>query len=349
MSEDENGALPEPLVAADVDLKNFPFTPMFRARLFGSSFHANATDAEWRAGVTLWLKSWDQVPAGTLPNDEVALCRLAELGRDIKAWHRVKAVALHGWFRCSDNRLHHKVVAEGINTAWTSKQSQHAKTAAARAAKAKAREAKLAAERAAEAAGDGDGNSSVAASVTEPVTGSVTESVTDNVTSPVTGSNRTEQNITEDSDANASGAGAPADPVKELWDRALAILGKGQRTLLGKLRKEHGDPAVLSAIVACDADHPSDPVAFFIACCKRHSEQGHGRRGSGDFERKQREGVDDRERGKAIMRAFVAGDMDGPGAGAGFTGRGGPIIDLVPESVDPGHPSADRIMSRSGH
>lgn len=126
---------PEPLVPAEVDLRDFPFTPMFRARLFGSQFHANANDAEWRAGVTLWLKSWDQVPAGSLPTDDVALCRLAELGRDLKTWKRIKGLALHGWIECSDGRLHHKVVAEGVNDAWARKLAQRDRTEKARAAR----------------------------------------------------------------------------------------------------------------------------------------------------------------------------------------------------------------------
>ena len=104
--------LPDPLVPSAVDLKNFPFTPMYRSRLFGSSFHARANDAEWRAGVTLWLKSQDQVPAGSLPNDDIDLCRLAELGRDVKAWRKVKDMALHGWALCSDGRLYHPIMAE---------------------------------------------------------------------------------------------------------------------------------------------------------------------------------------------------------------------------------------------
>jgi hypothetical protein len=108
----------DPIVPSDVDLRGFPYTPIFRARLFGSSFHAKTTDAEWRAGVTLWLKSWDQVPAGTLPDDDIELCRLAELGREARAWAKVKRGALHGWIKCSDGRLHHPVVAEGVLEAW---------------------------------------------------------------------------------------------------------------------------------------------------------------------------------------------------------------------------------------
>lgn len=104
--------LPEPPVPAGTDLRAYAFTPIYRARLFGSAFHARATDAEWRAGVTLWLKSQDQVPAGSLPDDDIELCRLAEFGRDMRTWRKVKAMALHGWYRCSDGRLYNSVVAE---------------------------------------------------------------------------------------------------------------------------------------------------------------------------------------------------------------------------------------------
>ena len=110
-----------PPVPPDADLKDFPFTPMYRARLFGSAFNARANDSEWRAGVTLWLKSQDQFPAGSLPNDEIELCRLAELGRDLKAWRRIRGMALHGWYECDDGRLYHAVVAEVVNEQWTAK------------------------------------------------------------------------------------------------------------------------------------------------------------------------------------------------------------------------------------
>lgn len=111
--------LPEPLVPADADLRDFTFMPIDIVRLFGSDFHAKASDGEWRAGVTLWLKSWHQVPAGSLPDDEIALARLAEFGRDIKAWKKVRDVALYGWRKCSDGRLYHRTVAEKANEAWS--------------------------------------------------------------------------------------------------------------------------------------------------------------------------------------------------------------------------------------
>ena len=111
----------EPLTPPDCDLRDFQFMPIDIVRLFGSRFHAVATDAEWRAGVTLWLKSFHQVPAGSLPDDDVEICRLAELGRDIKAWRKLKEGAMHGWVRCSDGRLYHPTVCEKANEAWQRK------------------------------------------------------------------------------------------------------------------------------------------------------------------------------------------------------------------------------------
>lgn len=120
------------MTPAESDLRDFPHTPLFRSRLFGSSFHAQANDGEWRAGVTLWLKSWDQVPAGSLPNNEVELCRLAELARDLKTWKKLRDGALRGWVLCTDGRLYHPVVSEGVNTALEAKIKQRLKTAKAR-------------------------------------------------------------------------------------------------------------------------------------------------------------------------------------------------------------------------
>ncbi len=113
--------MPAPLIAAEVDLRDFQFMPMLISRLFGSEFHAKAKDSEWRAGVTLWLKSWHQVPAASVPNDDTALARLAEFGRDVKAWLKVKAVALYGWVLCSDDRWYHPTVADEALKAWSQK------------------------------------------------------------------------------------------------------------------------------------------------------------------------------------------------------------------------------------
>jgi hypothetical protein len=106
-----------PLVAADVDLTSLPYFPVLRRRLFRSVFHLKATDSEWRAGVTLWVRSFDQMPAGSLPDDDLQLQRLAGLARQPHKWRRVREMALHGWVRADDGRLYHETVAEVVNDA----------------------------------------------------------------------------------------------------------------------------------------------------------------------------------------------------------------------------------------
>ena len=122
--------LPAPLVPAEVDLRDFPYLPMDISRLFGSEFHARAGDTTWRAGVTLYLKSFHQVPAASIPDDDIAMARLAELGRDLKTWAKIKADVLRGWRKCSDGRWHHPVVAEKALEAWIERLNQRKASAA---------------------------------------------------------------------------------------------------------------------------------------------------------------------------------------------------------------------------
>jgi len=175
---------PSPPVPLNADLTNFPFTPIYRARLFGSAFHARVSDSEWRAGVTLWLKSQDQRPAGSLPDDDVELCRLAELGRDMKTWKRVRTGALHGWYRCNDGRLYHNTVAETVMSQWGGKTEQRQRTLKGRIA---ALEKRLSLATTDQAKTDIGAQiqklrQELSPQTTEPVTGSVTASVTESPT-----------------------------------------------------------------------------------------------------------------------------------------------------------------------
>ncbi len=110
--------LPAPLVPAEVDLTGYPFMPLYGHRLFGSDFNATADDTAWRAGVTLWWAAWNQRPAASLPDDDAILARLAGFGRDIKTWKRCRSVALHGFLKCSDDRLYHRALAPLAIEAW---------------------------------------------------------------------------------------------------------------------------------------------------------------------------------------------------------------------------------------
>lgn len=109
--------LPAPLIPAEIDLRQLPWFPILRRRLFTSHFHTHATNEEWRAGVTLWIKSYDQSPSGSLPNDDGELWRLAAVKGNARTWRRIKPMVLHGWVLCSDGRFYHPLIAELVTEA----------------------------------------------------------------------------------------------------------------------------------------------------------------------------------------------------------------------------------------
>lgn len=121
-----------PLTQPDCDLQDFPFMPLHVARLRDSDLAATVDpEAAWYA-VMLWAASWHQIPAASLPNDEMVLTRLCGLGRDVKTFRKCREGALHGFVLCDDNRLYHPVVAEQANAAWKAKQEQRWRTECAR-------------------------------------------------------------------------------------------------------------------------------------------------------------------------------------------------------------------------
>lgn len=113
-------ALPQPPIPADADLTHFDDMPLEVRRLRDSGI-AGVADAEaFRCAVLLWCAAWHQVPAGSLPNDDLGLCRLAALGRDLRTWRKLKAEALRHWRPFADGRLYHPVVAEKVIAGWNS-------------------------------------------------------------------------------------------------------------------------------------------------------------------------------------------------------------------------------------
>ncbi|WP_237479432.1 DUF1376 domain-containing protein [Lichenibacterium dinghuense] len=112
--------LPAPFVPADVDLRHFPSMSIDVVRLRDSRFAASVSGEAFRCGLLLWCAAWHQVPAGTLPADDVELSALAGFGRALAAWREHREGALYGWVLCSDGRLHHRVLAEKAIEAWNS-------------------------------------------------------------------------------------------------------------------------------------------------------------------------------------------------------------------------------------
>ena len=106
-----------PLTPPACDLRSMPFMPLDVTRLMDSDFFALSTPAEFKAAVALWAKSWLQVPAASLPDDDRVLAFLAG-GLTLMRWRKVRDVALRGWITCSDGRMYHPLIAELALDAW---------------------------------------------------------------------------------------------------------------------------------------------------------------------------------------------------------------------------------------
>lgn len=105
--------LPEPLTPKDCDLRNMDWFPLQHKRMRRSSFWLHASDTVKALSVELWCESFEQVPAGSLPDDDVALADVCGFGRrNIEEWHAVKDHVMAAWTLCSDGRWYHPTVCE---------------------------------------------------------------------------------------------------------------------------------------------------------------------------------------------------------------------------------------------
>lgn len=128
--------LPAPLVPAGVILRDFAYMPLDVVRLRDSRLVVEVSAEAFRCAVMLWCVSWHQVPAGSLPDDDLLLAGYAGFGRSTREWLKHRAGALHGWVKCSDGRLYHPVVAEKAIEAQLARDMQAYKTECARIKKA---------------------------------------------------------------------------------------------------------------------------------------------------------------------------------------------------------------------
>lgn len=127
--------LPAPLTPHDCDIQDFPFMPLDVARLRDSELASNETPEACWAAVLLWSASWHQIPAASIPDDEMWIAKQAGYqlrGKIDKAWAQVRKGALRGWVKCADGRLYHPVVAEKARDAWQAKLEQRWRTECAR-------------------------------------------------------------------------------------------------------------------------------------------------------------------------------------------------------------------------
>lgn len=77
-----------------------------------------------------WLVSWGQVPAGSMPNSDLAFRALS--GIPAALWPEVRAVVLRGWWLASDGRLYHPALIHRVKEMMARRRSDADRQAARR-------------------------------------------------------------------------------------------------------------------------------------------------------------------------------------------------------------------------
>jgi uncharacterized protein YdaU (DUF1376 family) len=114
MNYKDTAAHPAPPIPCDVDLRDFRFMPLDVVQLQNSETWALADGWTAKALVNLWTRAWHQVPAGSLPDDD----SLHRIWAGVPEWESVRAIALRGFIKCSDDRLYHRVICDKALAAW---------------------------------------------------------------------------------------------------------------------------------------------------------------------------------------------------------------------------------------
>jgi len=72
---------------------------------------ASQTSRPWL--LMLWAVAWEQVPCGSLPNDDELIA--ARLGIDVESFSEMKRVLLRNWWLAEDGRFYHDVMVSRVN------------------------------------------------------------------------------------------------------------------------------------------------------------------------------------------------------------------------------------------
>jgi hypothetical protein len=286
--------LPAPLTPADCDLRDFQYMELDVRRLRDSKFAATPSGEAFRAGILLWCAAWHQVPAGSLPDDDVELAQFAGFGRmpvGVREWKKLRAEALTGFTKCSDGRLYHSVVAEKALSAYAAKE-KHAYDRfldrLRKENKAREKEGKpLFGIPTMEQWKSGAYPHGIPPEPERippenaPPSGQVPA---ENALKGNREGTEREQNGEGDSSVPTGTGGDAAKPADqltkdELWTAGKSLLtGAGMPkaqcgTFVGKLVKDYGDQIVVDAVRAAVVARPADPAEYLKAACMRAAGQ----------------------------------------------------------------------------
>ncbi|MFJ1256001.1 DUF1376 domain-containing protein [Cupriavidus sp. CuC1] len=277
---------PEPLTPADCDLKDFAFMPLDVSRLRDSELASNETPEACWAAVLLWSASWHQVPAASMPNDEMWIAtqaRYAIRGKIDKAWKDVRPGALRGWIECSDGRLYHPVVAEKARDAWKAKLEQRWRTECGRIKKHNDRH-----EGANVPKPTFEEWMSLGCPQGHPLfvprdTGGNPEDKTGDNASKRQGEGQGQGDPTTSVPDGTGGMPPVKSPDQmtkdELWAAGKSLLAQAGTpekqcgSIVGKLVADYTPEIVIEAVRAAVIERPADPIAYLKACCQHAAGQ----------------------------------------------------------------------------
>lgn len=278
--------LSAPLTPHDCDLTDFQYMELDVRRLRDSKFASTPKGDAFRAGIMLWCAAWHQIPAASLPDDDIELANLAGYGRmpiSVKEWKKVRAEALYGFVKCSDGRLYHPVIAEKAVAAFASKNKYAYDKYCDRLRKENAKRLKEGKppfgipsqelwNSGAYPHGIPPEDERIPPENAQPSTGTAPEIALRG--------NRTERNregtepysVTDVTGGPA--AKSPAELTKdELWKAGKSLLSQAGLpaaqcgSFVGRLVKDFGDQIVVDAVRAAVVTRPADPVEYLKATC----------------------------------------------------------------------------------
>ena len=283
---------PAPFTPVECDLTDFQYMELDVRRLRDSKFASTPKGDAFRAGIMLWCAAWHQVPAASLPDDDVELANLAGYGRmpvSVKEWKKVRAEALHGFVLCTDGRLYHPVIAEKAVAAFASKAKYAYEKYCDRLRKENGKRAK-------------DGKPPFGIPSIElwksgayphgippdcgPIPPEIASGSTGNPAENALKGNRTERNgegtepysVTDVTGGTA--AKSSAELTKdELWKAGKSLLSQAGLppaqcgSFVGKLVKDYGDQIVVEAVRTAVTTRPADPVEYLKATCMHAAKQ----------------------------------------------------------------------------
>lgn len=259
--------LPAPLTPPDCDLRGLPYMPLDTVALLESDLFALSNGDELKAALTLWCRSWSQVPAGSLPDNDRILASLSQTG---PAWPTVREIALHGWVKCSDGRLYHPVLAPKAIKAWQGRCAQRKKA-----------QARWDKEKTAVKAPSCRGNASTSVSSNNqskdwPAAAPQADGFAFAVENDLVA--ETEEKQATPTPVSPAHAGTPHRAVMRHLPRVVAMTGRTERAcrgLLGSWRKKMGDDlaALDSLLTECERQDVAEPVAWIERAISRTTGQ----------------------------------------------------------------------------